>query len=56
MYNFSHRIVIEKFQNERNKGGVDSNEQVDTDKHDVGRTRLLEEKRCWVHERGDGPP
>lgn len=49
-------LVYKQLQDEGGDAAVDSNEEVDGSQNHISCTWDGEQKGCWVHERGDGPP
>lgn len=49
-------IAAKKLQYKRRHTAINSNQDVDTSKDHIGSAGNLKEERCWVHQRGYGPP
>lgn len=49
-------VVGEQLKDKSGHAPIDANEEIHTGQHDIRRTRDLEHKGCWVHERRYGPP
>lgn len=49
-------LVNNQLQDEGGNAAVDTDEEVDGGQNDISRAGDGEHKRCWIHQRGDGPP
>lgn len=49
-------LINKQLQDEGGNAAVDSNEEIDGGQNNIGCAGDSEQKGCWVHQRGDGPP